>query len=114
MALREVPPLLCRGHREALPAEFPEYAPDRKEPGVISITPGGHLGDVLAEPIDQATLRIPLFMWFGIDKVELSASAIAAPGATVIQVGKCCHIGAQLPCLWREDAAVIHAEKEPE
>src|SRR5712692_10422857 len=53
-------------------------------------------------------------MWFGIDKVELSASTIAAPGVSMVEVSKCCCIGARLSCLRREDAAVIHAEKEPE
>jgi hypothetical protein len=107
--VREIHPLLCPPHGEALPAEFPKQAPHKKEPGTISIAPGGRLGDALAQPFDQATLRIPLFMRLCIDKVELSTCMIPALGISVIQRGEFRHLGVTLPRLRREDAATAGA-----
>lgn len=73
--------MLCRGHREALPAEFAKQAPDSKEPGAISISPGGHLADALTEWFDQGRLSERVSLIASRRSFGSNGSALHAPTA---------------------------------
>ena len=53
-------------------------------------------------------------MWFSIDKVELSTSALASLVVLMIEVNKRRHIGAKSSCQGFEYTAMIHIEQESE
>jgi hypothetical protein len=53
-------------------------------------------------------------MGFSIDKVELSASAVASLGVPMIEVNKRRHIGAKSSCRGFEYTAMTHIEQESE
>src|SRR5438128_10624125 len=97
-----------------MPTQFAKEAPNREEPGALSVFPMSHLDDSLAKPFKQIALGYPALMRFRLDKEELSTSTVASLGVPMVEASERRHIRAKLSGRGFEYAAMIHAEQESE